>query len=708
MKSTGKKPWHPLNLIRICLNDGDHKYLIQTGNESLDILFRDSPLSDNLFADWFPFIALESDFPGTILLYQANLDGALVEWTLVRKENAFHYENHQFISTVTLPGPQNSFSAPWKRSLLSLDISSLEKIRALINDGYIVNHDKLLLAILRPSRLLAFDDQSVICYSDMSRISLALATEIEASIGPIVYASLGAPPSSLSPTTIAGFPEDIFATCSQRSDSKNRLIRTLCLSQVDRESDVDSGCFRHKHLFSYASADRSWVCHCVEITNCISRSTSTVFLLESGEAGLISGVYISSLDVLITSPHPKNGEIEHGIVISRFIAAVSSFCRDLPSPTSIEDRKTRTCILLALTNSSNLYHLLSNDLYGVFSCFDFLERANVEFSIVVGKGHRLLPASIPLSYFNDLGEAGVVSSGCNLGGAKYQPANMHETPWISADILTLAKAPYCISNEPLARYKELIARVRNIGHGISERDLQSCSLKDKLASLSQQESNLIIFGIRCARRKPVNQLEMLGAAARIAEQSGKATTIIIEGTYLTTESDSEKAFIAEETLFVSKARDLLENTSSAIQLLSFVGMPSQYSTYSAFLGGIIIAPWGAGLARHMFFAEKNYIIHTNTANRLGMTKAYYSWEIPYPPKSISYVANQGSDIDCSASDEVIRLDPSRPNWAIFNDYTVDIEDFSKVLMRMLTARSLSRIDPRSSSPQTPTNLPRFQ
>lgn len=691
MKSSSQIILSPLLLKREDLGEGRHKYCIWIDDSTLDVRFKDSLLSDDLFAGWFPFLALKSDKASQIKLYQAEISGGLVEWTLENTGEALHYRHHKFVNTITLIKTPANGHPSCKQSLLSLDIASLESIRDLVRQGLIVNQNKLLSAVLRPSRLLICDSQGLARYSDESQISPPLATQIEESIGTTVYAALSGPLARFASNENIEIPEEAFDTCFQRWESKNQLILAMALPQPDLEGDLDTNHYRHTHFFSYTPEDRDWVCHCIGVTRRAIDTTSTVYLLESGEAGLVSGAYISSLDTLIISPHSKNGLINHNLFASRLSEAIAHYCGLSSSLVDTQDCKDPTCTLLALTNYGNIYHLIVNDLYGVFSCIHVLNKQGLEPYINLGKGYSLLPASIPRIYFNRLGKAGCGGPDCEENNSIDLSLNNSCKPKLSRNILTLAKSPYWLNRDPLAQYKETIAKASNLSQGINQLDLQSCSLKNMPRSFFENDIDIIVFGIRCARRKPINQLELLEATVRIANSQNRYFCIIIEGTYSMTGSPSESAFIAEESSFVDKARESLNGTNALTQVFSFVGKPIQYSTCSAFLNATVIAPWGAGLARHMFFAEKSYIIHTNASNHASMLSAYYSWEIPYRPKHISYLSNKGEDIDCAANEEVKRLDPSRPNWSIFNDYTVNIEHLSKTLNQVLSADSEKEI-----------------
>jgi hypothetical protein len=691
MKSTSQIAMSPLLLKREDLGDGNHKYSICIYDRTLDIRFKDSPLSDDLFAGWFPFLALRCDKENQVRLYQVEASGGLVEWMLENVGEALHYSHHRFVNTVTFTEMPASGYPRHNRSLLSLDIASLKSIRDLAQQGFIINQEILLAAVLRPSRLLICDSQGLVRYTDERQVSPPLATQIEESVGPIIYDTLAGSPERSSSNETMAIPEEAFLTCIQRWESKNQLIQALCLPQPNLEGDLSLNHYRYTHYFSYTPENLDWVCHCVGVRCRALSTTLTVYLLESGEVGLISGAYIPSLDTLIISPHSKNGLIDHSVLVSRFSEAISHYCGTSIFPADPEESKHPTCMLLALTNDGNLYHLMVNDLYGIFSCTYALNKEGLETYINLGKGHSLLPFSIPATYFNGLCKAQYGGPGYEEDRSTEQSFNKLSGPMASGNILTLAKSPYWLGTGPLAHYKQVIAKASKCSQGINQIDLHSCSLTSAPTSFFEKEIDFIVFGIRCARRKPVNQLELFEAMVRIADSLNRDICIVIEGTYSMTGSLSESAFIAEECGFVDKARELLNGIRSLTQVFSFVGKSSLYSTCSAFLDATVIAPWGAGLARHMFSAEKRYIIHTNASNHASMTSAYYSWEVPYRPKHISYLSNKGEDINCAANEEVKRLDPSRPDWSIFNDYAVNIEHFSETLRQILGCDSKSRI-----------------
>lgn len=674
----------PLRLKRKGLPGGTHKYLIEIDSADIDILFKDTFLSDELFHGWFPFLALKIHNSDKIKLYQAEANGGLVEWLLELRMDSLHYIGHSFVNEIYLAEVFADSRLRCNHGLLSFDILSLTCTRKLVNCGFIINQDKLLGVMLRPSRMLSFDDQNLIRYLEGQQISVALATQVRNLLGPMIYACFENHASSLSLIANEALPEHVFATCSQRWESKEQLIRVLILSQANNEKYADINRYQHTHLFSYSPQDQSWVCHCIKVANPKSSASTTIYLVESGEAGLISAAYIAELDVLIVSPHSKNGDTDHDSAISRIATAASSFCGTSSLSLDGRDHKEPSCVLLSLTNCGNLYHLVANDLYGVFACLDFMLESSILPFISIGKGHAFLPVSIQLDHFayhcfHDSIDNSRNSSD-NIGHLVDMPCG----PSITKRVLTLAKAPYCLSKNSLARYRGLINSASQSSPGLAQLDLRSCNLKNINGPLLNSDANIIIFGIRCARRKPVNQLQMLEAIVSLAEECVKDTIIIIEGTYSMTGTKSEMAFIAEEASFIEKARIALHaRKSESVRIFSFVGKSTTYSTCSAFLDATVIAPWGAGLTRHMFFAEKRYLVHTNLAVHAGMAKTYYSWETPYPPKTIKYLDNYGDDMDCTKNEEVLRLDPLRPNWSIFNDYTVNIEGLVGTLKHVL-------------------------
>jgi len=673
MESATCDTWISATIRKKEFLNGTHRYCIKNNKGEFEIFYGDIPLSDATFPGWRPLIAFEECSGSSGKLFQVDEAGRIVEWLLRLKDSLFIYVSHKFVDVLPSVKPPKDRVDIADAALNSLGIQNLQFARELIKHCFVVNYEALAKLSLSSARQLVIGQGNLICDLSTRQVSPAYADQLREAIGPELMGALAHRDSEPETSEYSELTNHLFRTCSERWLSKVKFLHHLIQSKSEGKAPIQNSSWKHAHLFSFSPSDHSWICHAIEISSKQTLTAQTLYLIESGEVGLFTAVFVPGMDALIISPHDKNGVIDHQLLASRIAEAMVSFCTSTAHCFEY-NHKSSDCVLLTLTNAGNLYHTVANDLFGYFAISTAFSTLGSSQSVAICKAREFLPVSIPDQYFEDAPSLGMAGVPLGVPDSKTRIVNLPEGNFISGQLVTLCKAPYFLKDHSLIKYQDTMKSLSEASSNMPPLDLKGCSLGNTCSDPLDLNRKFIVFGIRCARRKPVNQFEMLMTVLESLEILAKPFTIILEGTYALSGTNSEQAFIDEEILFTKEVESVITKSSYSTSILSFVGRSQEYSSYSAFLEATIIAPWGAGLTRHMFFAQKEYLLHSNSANLASMVKDYYSWELPYKPSKLKYLSNQGGDVECFQNEEVLRLDPSRPAWRIFDDYFVDVND----------------------------------